>query len=92
MEVKKEQKIKTQEWLVMFDGQIKRSEKEIDAKEHHLEVNSQKDEQSLQLDFLGKQTTKSLLLILLMFEFGEWKGTLSNGRVVGFEINVDNLR
>ena len=40
MDIKKEQKIKAQEWLVMFDGQIKKSEKEIDANEHHLEVNS----------------------------------------------------
>ncbi len=47
MDVKKEHKIKAQEWIVMFDGQIKRSEKEIDSNEHHLEVNSQKDEQSL---------------------------------------------
>ncbi len=39
MDVKKEQKIKAQEWVVMFDGQIKRSEKEIDSDEHHLEVN-----------------------------------------------------
>ena len=41
MDVKKEQKIKAQEWVVMFDGQIKKSEKEIDAYEHHLEVKSQ---------------------------------------------------
>ena len=42
MNIKKEQKIKAQEWVVMFDGQIKRSEKEIDASEHHLKVNNQK--------------------------------------------------
>ncbi len=42
MDLKNEQKIKAQEWVVMFDGQIKRSEKMIDANEHHLEVNSQK--------------------------------------------------
>ena len=42
MEDKKVQKIKAQEWVVMFDGQIKRSEKDIDAYEHHLEVNNQK--------------------------------------------------
>ena len=42
MDVNKEQKIKAQEWVVMFDGQIKKSEKEIDAYEHHLEVNNQK--------------------------------------------------
>ena len=47
MDVTKEEKIKAQEWVVMFDGQIKRSEKEIDANEHHLEVNSQKNEQNL---------------------------------------------
>ena len=33
MNIKKEQKIKAQEWVVMFDGQIKKSEKEIDAHE-----------------------------------------------------------
>ena len=44
MDVKKEQKIKAQEWVVMFDGQIKKSEKEINAYEHHLEVNSQKND------------------------------------------------
>ena len=42
MNIKKEQKIKAQEWVVMFDGQIKRSENEIDANEHQLEVNNQK--------------------------------------------------
>ena len=41
MDNPKEQKIKAQEWVVMFDGHIKRSENEIDAIEHHLEVNSQ---------------------------------------------------
>ena len=44
MDINKEQKIKAQEWVVMFDGQIKKSEKEIDAYEHHLEVNSQNNE------------------------------------------------
>ena len=44
MDDKKVQKIKAQEWVVMFDGQIKQSEKEIDAYEHHLEVNNQKNE------------------------------------------------
>ena len=44
MDVRKEPKIKAQEWVVMFDGQIKKSEKEIDAYEHHLEVNSQKND------------------------------------------------
>ena len=43
MDYKEVQKIKAQEWVVMFDGQIKRSEKEIDSTEHHLEVKSQKD-------------------------------------------------
>ena len=41
MDVAKEQKIKAQEWVVMFDGQIKRNEKEIDANEHHLKVNKE---------------------------------------------------
>ena len=44
MDVEKEQTIKAQEWVVMFDGQIKRSEKEIDANKHHLDVDSQKNE------------------------------------------------
>ena len=44
MDINKEQKIKAQEWVVMFDGQIKRSEKEIDSSEHHSVVNSQKNE------------------------------------------------
>ena len=29
---------------VMFDGQIKKSEKQIDSYEHHLEVNNQKSD------------------------------------------------
>ncbi len=45
MGIKKDQKIKAQEWVVMFDGQIKKSEKEIDAYEHHLKVNNQKSEE-----------------------------------------------
>ena len=44
MEANKEKKIKAQEWVVMFDGQIKKSEKEIDAYEHHLKVNNQENE------------------------------------------------
>ena len=44
MDTKKDQKIKAQEWVVMFDGQIKKSEKEIDADKHHSEVNNQKSE------------------------------------------------
>ena len=44
MNIQKEQKIKAQEWVVMFDGQIKKSEKEIDAHEHHLEVSNQKSD------------------------------------------------
>tara|TARA_B100000214_G_C23744806_1_gene524978 strand:- start:229 stop:366 length:138 start_codon:yes stop_codon:yes gene_type:complete len=43
MSDKKEQKIKAQEWVVMFDGQIKKTEKEIDAYEHQLNINSQKN-------------------------------------------------
>tara|TARA_B100000965_G_scaffold37654_1_gene27784 strand:- start:197 stop:334 length:138 start_codon:yes stop_codon:yes gene_type:complete len=45
MDDKKVQKIKAQEWVVMFDGQIKRSEKEIDANDHHLKVNSLESEE-----------------------------------------------
>ena len=44
MDVNKEEKITAQVWVVMFDGQIKKNEKEIDAYEHHLEVRSQKNE------------------------------------------------
>ena len=44
MNIQKEQKIKAQEWAVMFDGKIKKNEKEIDAYEHHLEVKSQKNQ------------------------------------------------
>ena len=44
MSIKKDQKIKAQEWVVMFDGQIKKSEKEIDVDEHHVAVNNQKSE------------------------------------------------
>ena len=45
MDIKKEQKIKAQEWVVMFDGQIKKSENEIDSYEHHLELDNQKSEE-----------------------------------------------
>ena len=44
METQKVQKIKAQEWVVMFDGQIKKSEKNFDAQEHHLEINNKKNE------------------------------------------------
>ena len=44
MDVKKEKKIKAQEWVVMFDGQIKRSEKEFDADHHHLDVKTQEND------------------------------------------------
>ena len=43
MDTKKEKKIKAQEWVVMFDGQIKRSETEIDSNKHHLIINSQEN-------------------------------------------------
>ncbi len=43
MNIKKEQKIKAQEWVVMFDGQIKKSEKEIDAYEHQSEINNKRE-------------------------------------------------
>ena len=56
MNTKKEQKIKAQEWVVMFDGQIKRSEKEIDSNEHHLEVNTQKIEQRLAFGSIGQSS------------------------------------
>ena len=42
---KKNKKFKAQEWVVMFDGQIKKSENEIDSYEHHLEVDNQKSEE-----------------------------------------------
>ena len=42
MDTKKSQKIKAQEWVVMFDGQIKKNENEFDADKHHLEINNQK--------------------------------------------------
>ena len=44
MDTKKDQKIKAQEWVVMFDGQIKKREGTIDADKHHLEVENQKNE------------------------------------------------
>ena len=44
MDDNKEKKIKAQEWLIMFDGQIKRSEKEIDSAAHHMDVETQKNE------------------------------------------------
>ena len=44
MDDKKSQTIKAQEWVVMFDGQIKSSETEIDAIDHHLEIRREKDE------------------------------------------------
>ena len=44
MDTKKAQTIKAQEWVIMFDGQIKKSEKEIDSDKHHLEINNQKIE------------------------------------------------
>ena len=61
MDDKKVQKIKAQEWVVMFDGQIKRSEKEIDSNEHHLEVNSQKNEQNLNNWFYKANKLKILI-------------------------------
>ncbi len=64
MNIKKEQKIKAQEWVVMFDGQIKKSEKEIDANEHHLEVNNQKSEKWLAFVSLGK-----LLRLISLWNF-----------------------
>ena len=54
MDIKKEQKIKAQEWVVMFDGQIKKSENEIDSYEHHLEVDNQKSEEWLSFGCIGQ--------------------------------------
>ena len=54
MSIKKDQKIKAQEWVVMFDGQIKKSEKEIDAFEHHLKVNNQKSEEWFDVASIGQ--------------------------------------
>ena len=54
MSIKKDQKIKAQEWLVMFDGQIKKSEKEIDAYEHHLKVKNQKSEEWFDFASIGQ--------------------------------------
>ena len=53
MNINKEEKIKAQEWVVMFDGQIKKNEKEIDAYEHHLAINNQKSQQLLNFGFVG---------------------------------------
>ena len=54
LDTKKEQKIKAQEWVVMFDGQIKKSEKEIDSDEHHLEVINQNNEGWLAFKCIGQ--------------------------------------
>ena len=45
METQNEKKIKAQEWVIMFDGQIKKSEKEIDADKHHSKFNNQNIEE-----------------------------------------------
>ena len=50
MDGNKEKKIKAQEWVIMFDGQIKKSEKEIDAYQHHLKIKNQDNEQKLNSD------------------------------------------
>ena len=39
MEDQEEQNIIAQECVIMFDGQIKRSEKMFDSNLHHLEIN-----------------------------------------------------
>ena len=44
MDDNKEKKIKAQEWVIMFDGQIKKSEKEIDAYQHHVNIKNQDNE------------------------------------------------
>ena len=68
MDTKKEQKIKAQEWVVMFDGQIKKSEKEIDSNEHHLEVNIKNDGEWLDFDWIG-QTRKKVNFARLLNYF-----------------------
>ncbi len=68
MEVNKEQTIKAQEWVVMFDGQIKKSEKEIDAYEHHLEVSGQKNEQNLNFDFSPELSENSIPVDIVNFQ------------------------
>ena len=67
MAVNKEQKIKAQEWVVMFDGQIKRSEKEIDANAHHLEVKSEKNlvGNKIDLKILDKISSKNEMINLV---------------------------
>ena len=67
MDVNKEEKIKAQEWVVMFDGQIKKSEKEIDAYEHHLEVNNQKSEEWLASGFIGQISENDISVELLNY-------------------------
>ena len=67
MDIKKEQKIKAQEWVVMFDGQIKKSENEIDSYEHHLEVDNQKSEEWLAFSFLEQISEIDIFIELLNF-------------------------
>ena len=68
MDIKKEQKIKAQEWVVMFDGQIKKSENEIDSYEHHLEVDNQKSEEWLAFSFI-EQISEIDIFIELWISF-----------------------
>ena len=70
MDDKIQQKIKAQEWVVMFDGQIKRSEKEIDAQEHKWEVDRQKNEQKPNFVFTGQKII-FFLLVATNCPFGE---------------------
>ena len=67
MDIKKEQKIKAQEWVVMFDGQIKKSENEIDSYEHHLEVDNQKSEEWLAFSFIEQIREIDIFIELLNF-------------------------
>ena len=67
MDIKKEQKIKAQEWVVMFDGQIKKSENEIDSYEHHLEVDNQKSEEWLAFSFIEQISEIDIFIELLNF-------------------------
>ena len=90
MDVKKGQKIKAQEWVVMFDGQIKRSEKEIDSDEHHLEVNSQEEWIDLKAAFILKKVKMFFLWILLVFKIFDMKRTIAafTGKLVLYSIEV----
>ena len=91
MDVKKEQKIKAQEWVVMFDGQIKRSETEIDANQHHLEVNRQKNEQKLQFGFTKPISENVISVDIVNIEIWRIKSNYCIDWKISFEFNRANL-